>query len=84
MKTYKVPQDLDDIMTECFAAEKLRNLYSNKLFGYKKALKASKLAVKKRREFWEKVYDLYPEVLNKGEAYDRQTYLVSIEENKTK
>ncbi len=82
MSEYKIPEDLDDIFTECFAAEKLMNLYSKRPFGYTKALKASKLAVKKRREFWDKVYALYPAVQNKGETYDRQTLLISIEENK--
>jgi len=70
MSEYKIPRDLADVFEEYRAAENLMRVYADKRFGYKKALKASRLSLKKRAEFWKKVYKLYPDIKGVKGDYD--------------
>lgn len=66
VKEWKVPGDLAAIMEEAIAAEALRDVYAGRLFGFKKALRCSKLAVSRRNEFWDGVKKLYPDIPKKA------------------
>ena len=81
MKEYAIPQDLVDIMIESHAAAKLRDRYVMlRYFGYKLALKAAIQSECKGREFWGKVYELYPETSGKKLHFDHSTKLVGEDE----
>jgi len=64
-KRLPIPKGLDDIMVEMEAYRRLRDIYTKLPFGFRKAVKCGKQAEKKRREFWQKVFSLYP-VTSKG------------------
>jgi len=61
-KVYEVPREVADLMVERASHEKLRDTFAKLPFGYKKAVKHSRLAEKCRTEYWEKVSEIYPEL----------------------
>ena len=78
MKEYKVPQDLQEIFTEYSNLCELRDRYVQlRFFGYGLALRATRDARKKRDEFWNKLYALYPEIKSEKLIYDTETRIVS-------
>jgi hypothetical protein len=62
MEKKELPQELIDIWIEYSALDQLKEDYVKKLFGYKKAVKCAKDAERKRWDFWDGVFALYPEV----------------------
>ena len=78
MEEYSVPKDLQDIMTEYQSLCELRDRYVQlRYFGYGLALRATRDARKKRDEFWNKLYELYPEIKGERLTYDTETRIVS-------
>ena len=71
-KEYDIPEEISDIDVEVRALEDLRDVYAQLPFGYKRALKASKKAVKLNFLFWEKVKDLYPQLDKDKLLYERE------------
>lgn len=61
-----VPDEVREVWIEFEALLDLRDRYTNIPLGYKRAKRASIDAQRARREFWEKLNDLYPE------AWDRK------------
>jgi hypothetical protein len=57
-----VPEELKEIWLDYEAAEELKNSYIKRPFGFKNAVKASKLAQRKRNEFWQGIYKLYSDL----------------------
>jgi hypothetical protein len=77
MKEYKVPRDLQAIFTEYSNFCELRDKYVQlRYFGYGLALRATRDARKKRDEFWNKIYELYPELQGKNLTYNVDTGIV--------
>ena len=60
MEKKKLPQELIDIWIEYSALDQLKEDYVKKPLGYKKAVKCAKAAERKRWEFWDGVFALYP------------------------
>jgi hypothetical protein len=77
-KEYDVPEEISDIDTEVIALEDLRDVYAKRPFGYKKALRASREAVKMNNMFWKKVRKLYPQLDNKGISYSREMRKIKV------
>lgn len=69
IKYYDFPEEIIEICDEYFNYVRLRELYTKMPFGFKKAVKCGKLAEKKRRLYWNKIYELYPELQNKEINY---------------
>ncbi|MFH1630370.1 MAG: hypothetical protein ABIE47_16835 [Pseudomonadota bacterium] len=62
MSSYPVPKEIDNLLAEWVALEKLRDTYAKLPFCYRRAVKAAKEAEIKKRSFWQKLYELYPEM----------------------
>lgn len=76
-KKYYVGEDLAKIKDLYFAALSLRDVAIKIPFCYKKALRASKDAVKYDRLFGEKIRELYPELYGKSfEYYKYEQYVI--------
>lgn len=67
-KEYKIPEELEKLQHEQTVYEKLRDLYVYVPFGFRLAKKCAQKAVEKRIQFWDGVFDLYPEL--KGKALE--------------
>jgi hypothetical protein len=65
IKTYTIPQELIDISNESNAYNAMGNLYVKLPFGFKKAKKSFENQLKLNNEFWQKVYQLYPDLKGK-------------------
>ena len=66
MKTYPIPQEVADIMVKSYALNNLRDTYAKLPFGFKKAARAAIEAEKFRVEFWNKVYKIYPKIVDEN------------------
>ena len=62
MKTYDVPEEVKTLLEKSAAAATLRDIYANLPFGFRKARKCAIDYIKYRRIFWNKVYEMYPEL----------------------
>jgi hypothetical protein len=63
---YTVPKEIDEILSEAESLLIMRDLYVKLPFGYRKAVKCAKQSEILRREFWRKLYALYPLELSEG------------------
>ncbi len=61
-KELPVSDDMAEYFDAYHAALEIRDRALKMPFGYKKAYKAAKDAVKNRKKFWQKIYKVYPEV----------------------
>jgi|WetSurMetagenome_2_1015567.scaffolds.fasta_scaffold764575_1 hypothetical protein len=75
---YEIPEGLVDVIDEHFANLELRDKYISLPFGYKKAVKCTVNAEKKSREFWKKVNELYPSLVDKKATYQKGTTFVKL------
>jgi len=69
-KQYPVGNLIADDFTAYEAAIELRDRALKLPFGYKKALKAAKDAIKYKRIFWKNVRKMYPEIKNSTLNYN--------------
>jgi hypothetical protein len=76
-KEYPIPGEVADIMEEAIGAENLRDIYVEEWFGFKKALRCSKIAATNRMKFWAKVYELYPDIRGVTLSYDRASKTIT-------
>lgn len=70
-KEFPVDEELAGYFDAYHAALELRDKAIRLPFGYRKAYKAAKDAVKNQRKFWKKVYKVFPEVAEKPFEYYR-------------
>jgi len=69
-KKYYIPLDLQEVFDEYNAYIKAKEILVDSWFnGYRRTIKASRMAEKLRIEFWRKVLDLYPELSGKKFHY---------------
>jgi hypothetical protein len=61
-KNYELPEEVKQIFDRMVACDELKESYVKRPFGYKKAMRASLSFQELRREFWTKVYNIYPEL----------------------
>jgi hypothetical protein len=57
-----IPKQIQELWLDYQAAIELRDAYTKRPFGFKKALKCTKISISKRNEFWNLLRDLYPEL----------------------
>ena len=57
-----IPEELHELMLDHITAIKCRDQAIKSLFKAKRAIYYGKEAEKAKREFWNKVYELYPEL----------------------
>jgi hypothetical protein len=74
---YPIPGEVADLMEEAIGAENLRDIYVEEWFGFKKALRCSKIAATSRMKFWAKVYELYPDLRGVTLSYDRNSMTIT-------
>jgi hypothetical protein len=80
-KEIEIAIDLQNIFNEYASLISLRDVYTKRLFGYKKAAKAAKQAESVRVKFWRMVSDCYTyEVRGKGLKYDQMSGILTIKE----
>ena len=79
-KEWKVPEELVRINDECVGAEKARDAAVKGYFKFqvRNASLLGAIAEKKRREFWEGVYALYPELRGKAISYYQEQYVIRL------
>lgn len=67
-----VPEELAEIMDECIAAEKARDAAAKVFFKFqlRNCVYCGKIAEKKRREFWTRLCDIYPDLRDKKLSYN--------------
>jgi len=70
-KELLISDDMAEYFDAYHAALQLRDSAIKLPFGYKKAFKAAKDAVKNQKLFWKKVYEVYPEVAEREFNYNR-------------
>jgi hypothetical protein len=80
MKSHPVPKEVDDLFAEYAALEKLRDIYVYVPFGYRRAVKAAKESEIKRRSFWQKLYELYPDLRDQDWFY--KPYLLQVTDSR--
>jgi len=73
-----IPEELKEIWIDYVAANELMDTYVKRPFGFKKALKASGLAQRKRHKFWNGIYKLYPDISKKA-SIDKSTWTIKDE-----
>lgn len=85
MKFYDVPQEVKDLFEASDVAEACRDKAIASVWGVKRAIKFGRMAEKYRREAWDKVWALYPELDSDsiGMAFSRRTQKLEVE-NKLK
>lgn len=76
MKEYKITKEMREVFFEYLSASKCRDRALNICFFTKTAIKYGKIAEKKRLEFWEMVYKLYPELNGKQMQYNSDNMFV--------
>lgn len=65
MKTHKVPEEVMEFMYKWKGAARLRDIYVKLPFGFKKARKCAREAVRNETTFWDEIKVLYPELRGK-------------------
>jgi len=75
-KILSVSKEIDMIIAESESLRILRDMYAKLPFGYKKAVKCAKESELKRRQFWQTLYALYPEI-DKG-SWTYNAYAMTI------
>ena len=75
---YPIPEELDEIEIKAEAAKQLLLLYTQRPFGFKKAKICSIEHQKYIRQFWRKVYELYPELQKYNTSYYRTQKIVKL------
>ncbi len=76
----RVPEELDDIMSEAIALDYLRDKFVQLPFCYRRAVKSAVAAEQKRRKFWRSVIALYPEAGIGNWSYDRNSLMLTSQE----
>lgn len=78
--SYILPDDITDLFDEYEAAQHARDAAVKGYFRFqvRNAIYLGKIAIQKRREFWAKVYDLYPELDGERLTYDMMKRTVSL------
>lgn len=61
-KEYDIPKEVGDLMVKALALDEVKESYTKRPFGYKKAVKSAISVQKYRNEFWKKVKTLYPKL----------------------
>lgn len=77
-KEYLVPDEIGELDARSRALNDLVNLYVKMPFGYKKAIRARIDQLKARRNFWNAIYKLYPDIADKKLQYDFLTKKLEI------
>jgi len=77
IKYYDLPQEILDLLDEYANYISLKEMYTKVPFGFKKAIKSGKIAIEKSNKFWNKIYELYPELKNKNVKFtdDRRLFI---------
>lgn len=60
-KAFDLPEEVKDLIFEHQDLRELRDVYAKQKFGYRKARRAAVGATRRKRAFWKKVFELYPE-----------------------
>lgn len=82
MEGHSIPYEIMEHDYNERACLKVRDLASKLPFGYKKAVRAAKDAIKERTLFWDKIYVLYPEFKGKRLVYKTEIKRVCLYEEK--
>ncbi len=80
IKNYEIPLDIKNILIDWRTYLNLKENYTKVPFGFKKAVKCSKKAEQYLQEYWNKVFELYPELKNKKINVDNILNIYIIEE----
>lgn len=78
MKKYKIPEEIHDIFCEYQSLEILKESYVKQYFGYKKSKRCTIDAFKARAKFWNKVFNLYPNLVDKNLIYDANSRNIEV------
>jgi len=80
MKEYDVPEELCEIMETALSAKDARDSAVKGFFKYqlRNAVTLSEMARRKRLEFWEGIYSLYPELSGKNITFEPSNKIISI------
>lgn len=77
--SFKVPEEVAEIHDEYESMVECRDIAIKKVFGWKRAAYFGKQSVKKRREFWQAITEVYPELSGKELAYSPDTKTVTVD-----
>lgn len=82
MNKMQVPKEIAYILDDAEAAEQARDAAVKGFFRFqvRNAVYLGKIAIQKRREFWHKIYELYPELVGKSLSFDRRNMTLSEQE----
>lgn len=81
-KKYLVPLELRKQFRKYGHILQLRDLYVKATFGFKNAIKTTKVAGELIEEFWHGVYELYPELIGKEIKYNTIIHEILLIEEK--
>jgi|GEM_PF-2897442 len=77
-KTYEIPESIQLLLDKSMAAATMRDrAIKLPIFGFRKACKCAVDHLTFKRLFWQKVYELYPELDGKSLTYTSYTGTVT-------